>query len=500
MTDLGTQIRTYIDEIDPPFDPQDLMREHRAAVSSMRANPFFGRPVFVFSITAIVVLVLIGGFALVLQDPSDPVVGDPVVVTTVPPVVTTVPQSEADVVPTVPSSLPSLATWQQVGSEVMVPIAGISDITRMGDRLVAAGRDPGEDLNQDGVVLVSEDGFAWTRIAEGDPSLTAGMVIMNAITEGGPGLVAVGIGCDDDPEGVDWTCRSQARVWTSVDGTIWTHTPHDTEVFGPNSHMEDVAATDLGIVAVGRLISKKVDEEALTTRPAVWTSEDGVDWARAWLGESFDLAIPTEGSWVESTMQAITVGPGGRLVAVGTVVDDFGVDVAAVWTSDDGTTWERVPHDSEVFASPIGLDMIMYDVAAGQSGLVAVGREGDFPPSLGSVSSAAVWTSLDGITWKRVNLDNETLGTVESISTIAASTTGFVAAGPSLSAWNADASPITIWTSPDGISWQAVASLGVGTASSVVGTGPVVAVAGSVLEGTAPSGIHAAVWVQPEEN
>ncbi len=76
-------------------------------------------------------------------------------------------------------------------------------------------------------------------------------------------------------------------------------------------------------------------------------------------------------------------------------------------------------------------------------------------------------------------------GTGGSISTVAASSTGFVAAGP---IW-ADTGPVTIWGSADGSSWQTVAIFGAGYAFSVIEAGPAMAVAGGDS--------HAAVWVGP---
>lgn len=287
-------------------------------------------------------------------------------------------------------------------------------------------------------------------------------------------------------------------MWTSVDGTAWTRTPYDIEVFGTASLMEDVVVTEHGIVAVGR--NEEVDDEALWIRPAVWISPDGIEWARTWEGARMARGLPTIGPWdtgalkfVLSPMQAITVGPDGTLVAVGTVVDDSGVGVAAVWTSGDGQTWERVPHDPDVFASSTQMDVVMLDVAAGESGFVAVGSERDHHGAglwWTGGERPAVWTSPDGTVWERITLDDETFGTTGSISAVAASPTGFVAAGLS----SADSGPVTIWTSPDGTRWQAVASFGAGYASSVIDAGPAIAVAGGVSDA---NDFHAAVWVGP---
>jgi hypothetical protein len=257
--------------------------------------------------------------------------------------------------------------------------------------------------------------------------------------------------------------------------------------------MEEVEVTEHGIVAVGR--NEGLGDEGVMIRPAVWISPDGIEWARTWDGEEMVRGQPTSeppdtGAFVLSPMQAITVGPDGTLVAVGTVVDDLGVGVAAVWTSDDGQTWDRVPHDPEVFASSTGMDVVMLDVAAGASGLVAVGSEREHHGAglfwMGG-ERPAVWTSPDGTAWERITLDTETFS-IGSISTVAASPTGFVAAGPIF----ADSGPVTMWASSDGTRWQTVASFGIGGyASSIIEAGPAMAVAGVY-------GSRAAVWVGPQ--
>ncbi len=52
----------------------------------------------------------------------------------------------------------------------------------------------------------------------------------------------------------------------------------------------------------------------------------------------------------------------------------------SVWTSTDGITWSRVPHDEDVFAGAG-----MRSVTAGGPGLVAVGSDGE---------AAAVWVAV----------------------------------------------------------------------------------------------------------
>ena len=97
-------------------------------------------------------------------------------------------------------------------------------------------------------------------------------------------------------------------------------------------------------------------------------------------------------------------------------------------------------------------------LAAGESGLVAVGTDGVSFPN--PESSAAVWTSQDGVSWIRVQGRALRGQGEQAINGVAFGETGFVAAGweftgdPSALTFNRDAA---VWTSPDGESWERVA-------------------------------------------
>ncbi len=178
---------------------------------------------------------------------------------------------------------------------------------------------------------------------------------MLSVTAGGPGLVAVGSdGHPDDEEDRQLdTSAADAAVWTSPDGFTWSRVPQDESVFGGKGEQRMLSVTSggPGLVAVG----------SVTVEPSEFD-------------ENRD---------------------------------------AAVWTSPDGITWSRVPHDKAVFAASDcrgfcdgsrwadGYEAMMSVTSRGH-GLVAVGASGF--DQLGS--DAAVWTSPDGITWTPV-LDNE---------------------------------------------------------------------------------------------
>jgi len=244
---------------------------------------------------------------------------------------------------------------------------------------------------------------------------------------------------------------------------VWARVPHDETVFGSEGWptMESVAAGGPGLVAVG-YDSSDDDIDA-----AVWISVDGVTWSRVPHDET---VFGGEGKQIMFSVAA--GGPG--VVAVG--YDGF---EAAVWTSVDGVTWSRVPHDEMVFGDP---PQGMVSVTAGGPGLVAVGYD-----ESGDYSDAAVWTSVDGLTWSRVPNDETIFGGEDgrqTMSSVVATDSGLVAVGY-------DDGIAAVWTSPDGLAWTQVPNdetiFGGSSMKSVVVGGP-----GLVAVGT--SGGHAAVW------
>jgi hypothetical protein len=303
----------------------------------------------------------------------------------------------------------------------------MSDVTAGGPGLVAVGAVGGVG-GSDALVWTSVDGITWSRVPHDEAVFGGGW--MSSVTIGGPGLVAVGsVDSDDDPEE---RTDADAAVWTSVDGITWSRVPHDEAVFGgaENQDMTDVTVGGPGLVAVGS-DGQNVWDYSIGQVAAVWTSVDGIAWSRV----PHDDAVfgEADNELREGTGQAMLgVAAGGPgLVAVGG--ETFGPSpfVSAVWTSVDGLTWSRVPHNEEVFGAGTGF-WPMVSVAAGGPGLVAVGD--------------AAWTSVDGITWSRVSDDEGGFGTGWGVT---AAGLGLVAVGDT----GRDAG---VWTSADGITWSQV--------------------------------------------
>ena len=240
-------------------------------------------------------------------------------------------------------------------------------------------------------VWTSVDGFTWSRVPHDEAVFPRGW--MTSVTVGGPGLVAVGLtGTADEV----FLGEADVAVWTSVDGLIWSRVPHDEAAFGQGT-MNSVTVGGPGLVAVGE------DKDDA----AVWTSVDGITWSRVPHDEAVfggpDLSSINYGAVSPDSMESVTSG-GPGLVAVGQDNGD-----AAVWTSVDGLIWSRVPADEAVLG---GADkQRMFSVTVGGPGLVAVGLEG---PARNFVMTdyinAVVWTSVDGITWSRVPHDEAVFG------------------------------------------------------------------------------------------
>jgi actin-like ATPase involved in cell morphogenesis len=210
-----------------------------------------------------------------------------------------------------------------------------------------------------------------------------------------------------------------------------------------------------------------------------------------------ETPAPTELSWTRVAAEEASLGGandqvmfraaegGPGLVGVGS--DGSGGDLdAAVWTSQDGASWTRVPHEDALFGGES--DQHMNSVVAGGPGLVAVG----FDHSAGH-SDASVWASSDGITWSRVT--DEAMFGGAGDQTMNRVTTG----GPGLVAVGYDVSGGTVqaaaWTSADGASWSRVVSdpseLGGGRMRSVVALGSRLVAVGFVRSG---ENDDAAVW------
>jgi hypothetical protein len=204
-----------------------------------------------------------------------------------------------------------------------------------------------------------------------------------AVTAGGPGLVAGGIVFDEETYDGVWS-PGTAALWVSESGRVWEriddsmlHTGGDVPT---DSAIRDLAAGPLGFVAVG---SSGFDA-------AVWISPDGLSWTRV-----FDDDLSRDGNF---PILGVTAG-GPGWVAVG----DGSFD-APVWVSSDGLDWTLIDDEDLLGGENVHADL--YDVTVGGPGLVAVGSVGFTDGTGNAAQQAAVWVSEDGVDWRRLPADS----------------------------------------------------------------------------------------------
>ena len=484
MTDVVDQLEAYRDPVESAMTAaeaslsadvragraDDLAFEHLLEFEEITAPEKHSRWVGVAAVAAATVLVAVGVLVATRETDDQPVSSPNAAAPTVIGPVSTPAEGDPASSPSV-ADPPSSYQWSRVARTEEV--FGGTGRQRMFS--VTAGGPGLVAVGSDGktaAVWTSVDGITWSRVPHDEAVLGGGgATLMFSVTAGGPGLVAVGSIFDERDE-LD---ESDAAVWTSVDGITWSRVPHDEAVFG-GARMSGVTVGGPGLVAVGSDVGTDgvgvgIDQDSPPERDAVvLTSVDGITWSRVPHDEAIFGGVDNQ------EMMDVTVG-GSGLVAVGTdgegIIDNSGNQVAAVWTSVDGITWSRVPPEAVPGG---GADLALWSVTAGGPGLVAVGW--DRP-------HAMVWTSVDGVSWSRVPHDEEGFGPAIGwgMVSVTATDSGVVAVGDS------------VWTSVDGITWSRLpddeTNFPTSTGWGVIAAGPGLVAVGEV-------GSDAAAWVAEE--
>ena len=277
---------------------------------------------------------------------------------------------------------------------------------------------------------------------------------------------------------------SSITTTTAAAWLAWSRAPMGEAVLGgPGTQaIVSVTAEGPGLVAVG--VDNSGDQPDAA---AVWVSDDGYTWTRI----NDPAALGGPGTQILSVMAG---GPG--LVAVG--VDNSSGDQpedwdAAVWVSVDGHSWTRI-HDPVDFGGPGA--RVISSLAVGGPGLVAVGHA-----EAGGDEDAAVWVSVDGYAWTRV--DDEALSAPggQAMNVAGAWRGGLVAFGVNDPGANSEAN--AIWVSVDGYTWTRIddpamfGEPGTQQINCVVAGGPGL-VAGGTDESSWGEGGNAALWVSAD--
>ena len=310
-------------------------------------------------------------------------------------------------------------------------------------------------------------GLTWSGFAP-LPRFGAGHTLTNPtvgdVTAGGHGFVAVGS---------DWVAADQAVAvaWLSADGRTWTE--HRIGIPGTTSLLATPALSSVA-TGGGRLVA--------VGRVGIWRSTDGADWEQALGPDELD-GVPLRVAWAV-----------GRFVAIGRSVGD--PCAARVWLSTDGTAWLPVALPDAAGVCPTALaggaggflaagldpitgrtalmcssDGLAWTLAPAQAafegnghpeGVARAGNRwiafGSFLPGGASERGVAVWTSTDGLAWRRTALlrpagaDACDPGSAHMLG-MAPYGPGYVAVG------RCTVSPEQVgiaWASTDGTAWQPV--------------------------------------------
>ena len=204
-----------------------------------------------------------------------------------------------------------------------------------------------------------------------------GIGTVTSVASSSNGSVAVG------------TANGQPGIWHSDDGAAWQRVGSLPAIqnipAGSPVTVHDVVATATGFVAVGS-VSTAVDY----SRPFAWLSADGTSWTSAEL----------PGSDGCGSVQALVKTRSSQLVAVGQTcghsqAGSTETDAAAIWLSDDGTSW-RTASVADAVGGAID------DIAQTADGFVAVGSVRN-----GSSNRPRVWESSDAEKWEATWTDTK---------------------------------------------------------------------------------------------
>lgn len=186
----------------------------------------------------------------------------------------------------------------------------------------------------------------------------------------------------------------------------WSHATLPILADRPIGAIEAVTAGGPGYVAVGRGCFGQ--DETGRCEAVVLTSADGQSWTRTAASDATDTGFYLGTSGPEIGMFDVAAGDPG-IVAIGYAARPN--LQSTIWFSVDGSAWERIPlgldGSGSTAASADRFAVRVHAVTWDGRSFVAVGEDrteagGSVEQMLAGTARAAVWTSLDGRTWTRV--------------------------------------------------------------------------------------------------
>jgi len=273
-----------------------------------------------------------------------------------------------------PTTTTSTAAPLQLGIQrIALPQDGrleVAAIASSGEVHIAAGAIGYSGLTN-AAILRSTDSINWERIPHVDSLFGAGVEdfaqakAIEDVIWTGELFVAAGWERDADR-------KTDAAVWTSVDGTTWTAVANLGQFGGADLQRIEalVWADGIGIVAIGN------DTLGQGSGGATWISVDGTEWERV----DPDLAFPRRSG--QAGFEDIAWS-GDKFVAVG----------REIWTSSDGRVWEEVVGFQADFADFWDIQAVAYSTSVG---FIAAGHAGDEADAY----NEAIWRSDDGVAWE----------------------------------------------------------------------------------------------------
>ena len=355
-------------------------------------------------------------------------------------------------------------TWERVGHRDEVfgdgaTFAGpaMFDVVSTSNGFAAVGHRYDADAQQDAAAFwFSSDGIDWELVAVDTP----GSYAWSAAVGGDGTVAAVG------------SRNGEPAVWVSSSERSWELVDQDWNLTGAWAEMNDVARTEDGFIATGR---------ASGPIPAMWTSQNGSVWTRL---------EPEAGSFRDSDVVLGGTSGGPGFILVGYNIEGS-PDIPKVWTSPDGTSWDRV-----ALSSGSG---VVSDVALAGERVIAVGSQRVDGPV--SPRAGMVWLSSDGSSWSPgSDVDALTAeGREAEVTGVRTTTAGIVAVGSAGSQGG-------VWVSEDGASWK-IAHPGLGSGwvqgyepnhavTAVADDGSTMVAVGHVTYDPDRDGRTAAVWVR----